>query len=242
LNPVIFFRAIEFESGQDAGNAILGASAKYKWNDKVNLYGQFILDEFSLNDVKAGDKSWKNKFGYQLGAKYYNAFNVDNLMLQLEYNQVRPYTYSHNTIVLNYGHSNQSMAHLWGANFKEVVLIGRYHHKKWSGDAKLIFGKRGLDFNTVDDSFSYGGDIYRNYNDRNADSNIKIGQGISTNTFNAELQASYLINPVSNLKLFANINYRNFNPESTTTETFENSTVWFNLGIRTDLFNWYFDL
>jgi len=47
----------------------LGASAKYKWNDHVNLYSQFILDEFSLGDVKAGDKSWKNKFGFQLGVK-----------------------------------------------------------------------------------------------------------------------------------------------------------------------------
>ena len=36
LNPVIFYRAIEFETGQDAGNAIIGASAKYKWNDNVN--------------------------------------------------------------------------------------------------------------------------------------------------------------------------------------------------------------
>ena len=49
LNPIIFYRAIEFETGQDAGNAILGASAKYKWNDKINLYSQFILDEFSLS-------------------------------------------------------------------------------------------------------------------------------------------------------------------------------------------------
>lgn len=242
LNPIIFYRAIEFESGQDAGNAILGASAKYKWNDNVNIYGQFILDEFSLSDVKAGEKSWKNKYGYQIGAKYFNAFKVDNLMLQFEYNQVRPYTYSHNNISLNYGHSNQSMAHLWGANFKEVVLIGRYNYKRWFGDVKLIFGKRGFDFNTAEDSFSYGGDIYRNYNDRPFDTGIEIGQGIETNTFNAELHGGYLINPATNLKLFANINFRNFNPNAETISTFDNSTVWFNLGIRTDLFNWYFDL
>jgi hypothetical protein len=31
----------------------------------------------------------------QLGVKYYNAFHVDNLLLQLEYNHVRPYIYSH---------------------------------------------------------------------------------------------------------------------------------------------------
>lgn len=241
LNPVIFYRAIEFESGQDAGNAILGATAKYKWNDSFNLYGQFILDEFSLDDIKGGDKSWKNKYGYQIGAKYYNAFKVDNLLLQIEYNQVRPYTYSHDTIYLNYGHSNQSMAHLWGANFKEFILIGRYHYKRWFGDAKLIFGKRGFDFNTAEDSFSYGGDIYRDYNDRPADTGIEIGQGITTNTFNAEFQGGYLINPVTNLKLFANVSFRNFDPESETISTFKNNTVWFNVGIRTDLFNWYFD-
>ncbi|WP_434037033.1 gliding motility protein RemB [Formosa sp. 4Alg 33] len=242
LNPIIFLRAIEFETGQGAGNAIMGFTSKYKLNDNMNLYGQFILDEFSLSDVTGGDKSWKNKFGFQLGYKYYNAFNVDNLYLQAEYNQVRPYTYSHDTITLNYGNYNQSMAHLWGANFREFILIGRYNYERWFADAKLILGVRGLDFNTLEDGFSYGGDIFRDYNDRPYDTNVKIGQGIKTKTVNAELQAGYLINPASNLKLFTNISYRNFNPDATTTTTFKSNTVWFNIGIRSDLFNWYFDL
>jgi hypothetical protein len=241
LNPIIFFRAVEFEAGQGSGNAVVGASAKYKWNNKINLYGQFILDEFSLSDVKAQNKSWKNKFGYQLGAKYYDAFKVDNLMLQLEYNQVRPYTYSHNTVVNNYGHSNQPMAHLWGANFREFIVIGHYNYERWFADAKFIFGTRGFDFNDGTDNFSYGGDIYRNYNERPFDSGVKIGQGNTTKTFNAELQGGYIINPVSHLKIFTNISFRNFNPEANTATTFNNSTVWFNLGIKTDLFNWYFD-
>ena len=241
LNPIIFYRAIEFETGQDAGNAILGASAKYKWNNKINLYGQFILDEFALDDITGGNKSWRNKFGYQLGVKYYDAFDVDHLLLQVEYNQVRPYTYSHNTIVLNYGHNNQPMAHLWGANFRELVLIGRYDYRRWFADAKFIFGTRGFDFNTAEDSFSYGGDIYRNYNDRPFDNGVKIGQGNKVKTFNAELQGGYVINPVSHLKLFTNISYRNFNPEAETATTFKSNTVWLSLGVRTDLFNWYID-
>ncbi len=242
LNPVIFFRAIEFETGQGAGNAILGASGKYKFNDNVNVYGQFILDEFSLNDVKAGEKSWKNKYGFQLGAKYYNAFKVKNLMLQAEYNQVRPYTYSHNTIVLNYAHNNQPMAHLWGANFRELVLIGRYQKDRWFAEAKFIAGVRGFDYNNDSDNFSYGGDIYRDYNDRPFDTDVKIGQGIKTTSINASTQLGYLVNPSSNLKAFVNVNYRNFNPEAQTINVFNNSTVWVNFGIRTDLFNWYFDL
>ena len=241
LNPIIFYRAIEFETGQDAGNAIVGASAKYKWNDQFNLYSQFILDEFSINDIKAGDKSWKNKFGYQLGVKYYNAFDVDNLLLQFEYNRVRPYTYSHNTIVLNYGHNNQSMAHLWGANFREAIFIGRYNYKRWFADAKFIFGKRGLDFNDENDMFAYGGDIFTSENDRPGNTGIEVGQGNTANLFHAELQSGYLVNPATNLKLFLYLSYRDFNPDANTMKDFNQSTFWFSLGLRTDLFNWYFD-
>lgn len=241
LNPIIFYRAIEFETGQGAGNAVLGATAKYKVNDNINIYSQFVLDEFSLGDIKGGEKSWKNKYGYQIGMKYYNAFKVDNLYLQFEYNRVRPYTYSHNTIVLNYGHNNQSMAHLWGANFSEAMVIGRYNYKRWFADAKLVFGSRGLDYNNGTDDFSYGGDIYRNYNDRPFDTGVEVVQGIKTNIFHAELQSGYVVNPATNLKLFAYLSYRDFNPNATTATTFENNTLWFSIGLRTDLFNWYFD-
>ncbi|GAA4289783.1 hypothetical protein GCM10023163_01890 [Aestuariibaculum suncheonense] len=241
LNPIIFYRAIEFETGQDAGNAILGASGKYKVNDNINIYSQFVLDEFKLSAIKGGERSWVNKFGYQLGAKYYNAFNVNNLLLQAEYNRIRPYTYSHNTIATNYGHNNQSMAHLWGANLSEFILIGRYHYNRWFANAKLIFGVRGLDFNNDNDTYSYGGDVYRDYDDRPFDTGVEVGQGNKTKVFNGNLQAGYLINPASNLKIFTDITFRDFNPEAETATTFKSNTVWINFGIRTDLFNWYFD-
>lgn len=241
LNPIVFYRAIEFETGQDAGNALLGASAKYKFTDNINAYGQFILDEFSLGDIRGGQKSWKNKYGYQLGVKYFNAFKVDNLVLQMEYNRVRPYTYSHNSIVLNYAHNNQPVAHLWGANFSELIIIGRYRYNRWFGDARIILGTRGFDFNDGTDNFSYGGDIYRNEQDRPFDTGVTVGQGLTTKIFYGNLQAGYLINSASNLKLFTDITVRNFNPDVNTVNTFKNNTVWLNFGIRTDLFNWYFD-
>ena len=241
LNPLIFFRALEFETGQGAGNALVGLSGKYKLSNNANIYSQFILDEFSLNDITGGKKSWKNKYGYQIGLKYFNAFKIDNLLFQMEYNRVRPYTYSHNTIVLNYAHDNQSMAHLWGSNFSETILIGRYHYNRWFADAKIVFGKKGFDFNNDVDDFSYGGDIYRNYNERPFDSGVTVGQGNTTNIFHFEIQSGYVLNPTTNLKLFAYVSYRDFNPDADTAASFKNSTLWFSLGLRTDLFNWYFD-
>ena len=239
LNPLIFFRAVEFETGQGAGNAIIGLTGKYKWCDNVNIYGQFIIDEFSTSDIKAGDKSWKNKLGYQVGLKYYDAFKVKNLMLQLEYNRVRPYTYSHNTVVLNYGHNNQSMSHLWGANFSEAVLIGRYQLDRWFADAKLVYGKRGLDFDSS--SIAYGGDIYTNEENRPGDTGITVAQGNKADALHAEITAGYLLNPATNLKLFAYGSFRDFDLDTNTSSFLGDSSFWFSVGLRTDLFNWYFD-
>lgn len=242
VNPIIFYRSVEFASSARSGNAVLGLTYKYKWNNQINAYGQFILDEFSLGDIKKRDNSWKNKFGYQLGVKYYNAFQVDNLILQLEYNHVRPYVYSHSNPITNYAHNNQSIGHQWGGNFKEFLAIARYHKGRYYGDAKFTIGTRGLDFDTVDDRYNYGGNIYKDYDEnRPLDSGVKVGQGNKTAVFIADIQGGYLINPSTNLKLFGSYIYRSFDPEMNTATTFNQSANWFTLGIRSDVFNWYFD-
>lgn len=242
VNPIIFYRSVEFASSARSGNAMLGLTSKYKWNNQITFYGQFLLDEFSLSDVKAGKKSWKNKFGIQMGAKYFNAFNIKNLLLQAEYNIVRPYVYSHSEAITNYGHNNQSLGHQWGGNFKELVAIARYHNGRYYADAKLIIGTRGLDFNNATDTYNYGSDIYRSYNEsRPYETGVVVGQGNKTNVFMADLQAGYLINPATNMKLFGSLLYRNFSPATETATAIKESTTWLSVGLRCDVFNWYFD-
>jgi hypothetical protein len=241
LNPVIFYRSIEFSTGARGGNAIIGVTGKYKLSDQVNLYGQWIIDEFSTEKIFGGNQSWKNKLGYQLGLKYFDAFNVPDLYLQAEYNQVRPYTYSHNSIVLNYGHNNQSLAHLWGANFREIIGIARYRRDRFFGSAKVIYGKRGFDFDDGSDDRYYGGNIYRSERDRAFEDGVKIGQGNTATTLFSEVEAGYIINPVTNLKVFGSLIYRDFNPQVNTDLIFKENTVWFNVGLRTDIFNWYYE-
>lgn len=241
MNPIIFYRAIEFSTGSRGGNALIGLSAKYKLSDRVNLYGQFIIDEFSSGDVFGGEGSYKNKTGYQIGAKYYDAFGVKNLYLQGEYNRVRPFTYSHNTIVLNYGHNNQSMAHTLGANFWEFVGIARYQHNRIFADAKLIWAKRGLEISTEEGAAFYGGNIYGDEDNRIMTIGNEIGQGNTTDFLHIELQSGYLINPASNLKVYGSFIFRDFTPSMDTETNYKNKTSWINFGIRTDLFNWYYD-
>lgn len=242
VNPIIFYRSVEFGSSSKSGNALLGITSKYKFTNQVQFYGQFLLDEFSLGDMKSGEKSWKNKFGYQIGAKYFDAFKIDNLLLQLEYNHVRPYVYSHSDPLTNYAHNNQSMGHQWGGNFQEIIAIARYFKGRWFADAKMTYGKRGLDFDTAENPFNYGGNIYKDYDEnRPYDKGVSVGQGNKTTIFIADLQGGYLINPATNLKLFGSLIYRNFNPTADTKFDFKGNTTWFSVGIRADISNWYYD-
>ncbi|EMY81267.1 hypothetical protein pgond44_07445 [Psychroflexus gondwanensis ACAM 44] len=240
INPILFYNMVEYTTGSRSGKSLIGLSYKYKWTDQINTYGQWLIDEFSLDDVTAGNNSWKNKFGFQLGVKYADAFKVDKLFFQLEYNQVRPYTYSHNTLNLHYTNDNQSMAHLWGANFRELLLISRYKKDRWYGHAKFIFGERGFETNADSDPF-YGSDLLGDERLRIGDDGIEIGQGNKANSYYGELEVGFIMNPTTNLKVYLNLIHRKFDIAQDNAINFDRNTTWVNLGFRTDIFNWYYD-
>jgi len=238
LNPIIFYRSLEFNRGEDAGNAIIGLTGKYKLTNNIYLYSQLIIDEFSFGNF-ADMSDWKHKFAYQMGAKYFDAFKVKNLFVQLEYNRARPYTFAHKSPILNYGNYSQPLGHLWGANFWEAIAIARYKKDRWSGSAKVILGKKGFDLDGQ--IISYGGDIYQSYENRSGDAGIEVAQGNTANIFIADVQANYLINPSNNTNFFASLSLRKFSPNTTISASPSGRNVWFSLGIKADLFNWYFD-
>jgi hypothetical protein len=54
INPIIFYRSVEFASSARTGNALLGLSYKYKWSNQINFYGQFLLMNSLLEISKVG--------------------------------------------------------------------------------------------------------------------------------------------------------------------------------------------
>ncbi|MEO5783349.1 MAG: hypothetical protein ABIQ07_08770, partial [Ginsengibacter sp.] len=131
LNPIIFLRPIESSNGS-SDKAKVGFDFKANVANRLQFYGQFLLDEFVLSKLRNDPTNYVNKYGYQLGAKYVDAFGIANLDLQVESNRVRPFVYSHYDSVSNYTHYNQPMAHPLGANFQEFVGILKYQPApKW---------------------------------------------------------------------------------------------------------------
>lgn len=189
LNPVIFYRAIEQQFGS-SDNALLGMDAKWNAFKGVSFYGQFVLDEFLLDELSAGNGWWANKWAIQAGAKYIDAFGVSNLDLQAEYNVVRPYTYSHYSQYGSYSNYRQSLAHPLGANFSEWVGIIRYQPiPKLNLIAKTFYAKTGRD----DVNQNWGGNILKNSNTREQEYNNTIGQGNSNTILFVDFTASYML-------------------------------------------------
>ncbi len=242
LNPIIFYRPVEFAVGSRNGNALLGAAFSYKTYNKQMVYGQFVLDEFQLSSILAQEGSWVNKYGFQLGYKWYDAFKVKGLFQRLEYNTARPHTYQHREILTNYAHYGSPLAHPWGANFHEVIYQAVYQKSRWEGDLQFNFGRMGADAS----GSNWGSDIYLSYESREQELGNEIAQGLSANYIYLQARAAYLVNTASNLKLELGIRYRNFSPDvaenvKTSAMLNQESTMLF-FGLRTEMFNRYYDL
>jgi hypothetical protein len=244
LNPIAMLRPIEF-SVNSPDNVLVGFNVKYKLPFSSYLYGQLVLDEFSLIDLKQNDGFWANKFGYQVGYKIFNSFGVENLTLQIEYNLVRPYTYAHHNPQQNYAHYNQPLAHPLGANFSEFLVMANYKYKRWQLDGKLIFAKYGAKISG--DATSYGNDLYEStgtfeepsgkvYEGRPSDFGINMYQGNLTTVDLKIFNIAYIVNPKTNLKINLGITLRDFKNEDG-----ELQTQFINFGIKSDLFNHFYD-
>ncbi|QKJ29414.1 hypothetical protein HQ865_06465 [Mucilaginibacter mali] len=231
LNPIIFAHPVDQANGSP-GKSTIGFTGNYKFLNHYVLYGQFALNEFTFKEFFAGTGYWANKHGEQLGLKYLEAFNIKGLNLQAELNSVRPYTYASQKTATNYSHLNQSLAHPYGANFKEFLMIGTYNVKRFTIREQLGYSLYGQDTLGV----NYGKNINLSYKDRAADYGNFIGQGVKTHLYYSTLNIFYLLNPKNNLGIELGYAARR---ESSIASTNNTSIITF--GIKSSFRNIYYD-
>lgn len=175
LNPVIFYRSAEQLIGSP-DNAMIGANFKVNFLDAFQVYGQGAIDDFNFGNRVNGPGYWGNQWAVQGGIKYYNAFSVPTLDLQLEYNRVRPYMYQHYSVVTNFSNYGSSIGHAAGANLEDMHLIVRYH--PFSALNVQVVGSLLNQGRNLNDE-NYGWDITSTYNRRPYEYNHTVGQGES---------------------------------------------------------------
>jgi hypothetical protein len=243
LNPIIFYRPVEFSRGSP-DNVLIGLNIKAKLFKKYMFYGQILLDEFSLKEVKARSGWWANKQAFQLGYSFFNLFGIKNLNWQNELNVVRPYTYGHFTAEQSYTHYAQPLAHPLGANFIENVQFLRYRYRRFGIEAKVLMAQYGADSLKANGSFSnYGQNIFQGTaeivggpTEVPSIYGNTILQGVKNTLVFTDLNLSYLINPKTGLRISLNLSRRS---QRTIFET--RNTIWGFVTLSTLLPNRHYD-
>lgn len=189
LNPFIFFRPQEYGVGS-TDNVVIGLQTSYQWRKNM-IYGQLVLDEFFLKEIKARNRWWANKYGFQLGYKTSFERNLAKYFIRSEFNLVRPFTYSQLNPNIVYGNQYLPTAHPLGAGFIEFYQEVSVQKNKWNFSVWGQLYLKGLD--TLYSNVAFGGDIYKPYTQRPEEYNFKIGRGITYHAIRVGLHASRTI-------------------------------------------------
>ena len=232
FNPIIGVQTLS-TSLNSVDNSMLGLNLKIKLTNTISFYSQFVADNLS---AFSGEKATiSNKYGFQFGFKYFDLFNVKQLYLQTEYNQVQPYTYAHKNSLQSYTHYNQTLTHPMGANFKEVVAILNYRWKDFSAEIKINYILFGADTGAS----HFGKDIFQSDNNAAYYQNgtpVTLLEGISSKLLIADLRLCYLMNPKTNMNLILGYTYR-----KEASDLINTNTSYLYFGFRTSLTNFYYD-
>jgi len=205
FNPLPFAGRLQFGLNDNRVNVLTGVDFLIKLSKNIQLFGQYMADRYRVADTA----NLAN--GFQVGMKYFHAFNWKPLTLQVEYNQAGYGSYNNtlNTTGLNdFTHFQQNLA-LTGVPGRELVCISNFSAKRFvihlQYHYKVIAGlmKDAGDLNIVQ---------------------ARIG---------------YVINPAYNFQICAGYLYRkqnlfNFSPSVS-------EAGWLYLSLRTSLFNTYYD-
>jgi len=243
LNPIIFYRPVEFSRGSP-DNVLIGLNFKAMILKKYQLYGQLLLDEFSLREVRAGNGWWANKQAVQLGWKFFDFLGIRNLTWQNELNFVRPYTYGHFTAEQSVTHYAQPLAHPLGANFVENVQFLRYRYKRWGIQAKVLLAQYGADTLMANGQMSnLGQNIFAGTAEIGSGPTMvpsiygnNVLQGLKNTVLFTDLTASWLVNTRTNMRLELT-----FSRRTQENERISRNTNWIFFSFKTALPNRYYD-
>ena len=191
LNPVIFLRPVEYHNGSP-DNVIMGLNGSAVFFKTLKVYAQFALDEFLLKEIFAGNNWWGNKYAWQLGAKIRLQKNI---LIQTEYNRIRPFTYSHMYTAQNYAHAGYALAHPNGSNLNEMFFQAIYRHRRMAFNVLCINRLQGIE----NPSENLGNNLFKSYNSRPRDYNFGIALSPRSNTTILQSGLGYLLQAQHNL-------------------------------------------
>jgi hypothetical protein len=126
LNPFSFIASANRSADPDgSSNTLLGFDFEILLIKDLRITGTLLIDDINFEtlgsvgkDVRGND----NKFGWQGGFTWTDAFGFPNLSLTTEYTRINPFVYSHRTVANSYSHASLPLGPLLQPNSDEWLF------------------------------------------------------------------------------------------------------------------------
>ena len=132
LNPLSFLRSADYNAGELTGgnknNAIMGFDFEAHPVRKLAFQGTLLIDDLNFstlfsnkmrNGVSGGND---NRFGYQFGTIWTDAFAIPDLTAKFEYTRLDPFVYTHRTNKSQYTNWALPLGHSLQPNADEIAV------------------------------------------------------------------------------------------------------------------------
>jgi hypothetical protein len=193
-------------------NTLAGLNVRVRVHPKIHVYGQALSDDIS-----------SSRMGFQAGIKTYR-LGLEGLNLLLEYNLLSDRVYASPFPLQNYVHFNQPLGHPAGPGMSEIVGELHYRFRRVFFEFRYTWHERS--------SMPFNNPLIPE-EDLNT---TEIGNRPSFNLNQLDLRLGWLINPKTNLRIELAYTGRN-----NTWEDRSYRTEWLRLGLKTSLYNEYWD-
>lgn len=216
FNPIAFLTSADLNTGgkeTTKNNTLFGVDVEWQPLKNVAIQGSLLIDDVNFSTLFNNDyTSNDNKFGFQTGLIWTEAFTISDLLLAVEYTRLDPFVYSHRKISNSYSHYRMSLGHHIPPNSDEwAIKISYSFSSRIFFDMGYRFVRHGegivLD-STGKLIVNYGGDINRGDGDYYIQKNIFL-QGNRTNLSEVYLKASF--EPIKQYFIKSSFYYRAYN-------------------------------
>ncbi len=125
LNPLNFLISADLNTGAKSttqNNAVMGIEVEVNPVNNLAIQGTFLIDDLNLSTISdTGYLSGENKFAYQVGTLWTDAFTIPNLTFALEFTHLDPFVYSHRSNKDQYTNWGLSLGHALPPNSDEIA-------------------------------------------------------------------------------------------------------------------------
>lgn len=126
MNPISFLTSADMSVGAEKSfenNTFIGLDFELNPLNNLAIQGTFMIDDLDFETIGNDDKTYNtNRFGWQIGGLWSDAFTLPNLSFAMEYTKLDPFMYAHKSNKNSYTNWTLPLGHNLQPNSDEIAF------------------------------------------------------------------------------------------------------------------------